>query len=478
MFTLTAKIASVVVLFLTKDDSLRFTSSSFKMLLSILECYDVYVQTYFELNPRSKEDEEEELKYKICGQDYVLDLICLCDLMKPIIDMMVRVQSLQVPIWKVVGWGTQVLTFIQEVDLDSCKNMSMLATHEADVKDMKFKGIDLLPGYLVVSESKAKDSVISEGGRRKKPTTVHTWVARDVEDVMEEVEEFKHNIVKSLRHRLDRGVHKVCRTLYECVDLTLLMSLMVGERLSEGQTTPYNRRRLAQQGREEFQELVNHISRLPQIGELKEILCMDEELFVDEIFTKLKNCLASIIWDTNFQSVGIKIFNNISTGQNIVVSNDSFVTKFVDFEDSSFSLDKRFTLKTSDGNEFKVTINEKNLYYELFENRTLIQMIGREASIVLDFTFNMGGSEAIAESYYRVMETQRFDGGQSNEILDMRTLIDWSLPNVVACPNTVSRIASSYRSKNHRSPNVKNKINMNSKVIKRQIREGANSCFD
>ena len=71
----------------------------------------------------------------------------------------------------------------------------------------------------------------------------------------------------------------------------------------------------------------------------------------------------------------------------------------------------------------------------------------------------MGGSEAIVESYYSVMNSQRKDGGQDNEALDMRTLIDWSLLPVIKCPETVRSIAKIYRSGNakanisrHRTP--------------------------
>ena len=60
----------------------------------------------------------------------------------------------------------------------------------------------------------------------------------------------------------------------------------------------------------------------------------------------------------------------------------------------------------------------------------------------------MGGSEAIVESYYSVMNSQRKDGGQDNEALDMRTLIDWSLLPVIKCPETVRSIAKIYRSGN------------------------------
>lgn len=46
-----------------------------------------------------------------------------------------------------------------------------------------------------------------------------------------------------------------------------------------------------------------------------------------------------------------------------------------------------------------------------------------------------GGTEAIVESAYRVMEDHAMSGGQSNEVLAMRTKVDWNLPNNVYCLN-------------------------------------------
>jgi hypothetical protein len=44
------------------------------------------------------------------------------------------------------------------------------------------------------------------------------------------------------------------------------------------------------------------------------------------------------------------------------------------------------------------------------------------------------------------MKSQRQDGGQENETLDMRTLVDWSLPYVIQRPKTIAEIAQMYRS--------------------------------
>ena len=51
------------------------------------------------------------------------------------------------------------------------------------------------------------------------------------------------------------------------------------------------------------------------------------------------------------------------------------------------------------------------------------------------------GTEAIAESFYRVMETQEMDGGQNHKVLVLRSKVDWSLPTVLQCESALDGIA-------------------------------------
>ncbi len=50
------------------------------------------------------------------------------------------------------------------------------------------------------------------------------------------------------------------------------------------------------------------------------------------------------------------------------------------------------------------------------------------------------GTEAVAESFYRVVEKQEMEGGQSNSVLMNCVNIDWSLPSVIQCDSALSDI--------------------------------------
>ena len=185
-------------------------------------------------------------------------------------------------------------------------------------------------------------------------------------------------------------------------------------------------------------------------------------------------------------AVGRKFF--VVSGEDKSIPNGN-LENFTVATRASFHLDPEFELKVQGVDEvYRVKINEKRLYYELFCTRDLFDDLGKEASFVLDFTLNMGGSEAVAESFYSVMETQRFDGGQLNKTLEDRTIIDWCLPHAIACPQTVSEIAKLYKSGDaklglatHRDP-MKVPLKASplkpfSKVLNKQFKKAVNSHF-
>ena len=71
-------------------------------------------------------------------------------------------------------------------------------------------------------------------------------------------------------------------------------------------------------------------------------------------------------------------------------------------------------------------------------------MTGKEGCIILDFVYNLGGSEALAETFFGVMKYQKKDNA-APETADMRTLINFCIPEVSQCPNAISEISSLYR---------------------------------
>lgn len=134
---------------------------------------------------------------------------------------------------------------------------------------------------------------------------------------------------------------------------------------------------------------------------------------------------------------------------------DFTITEFSPFlESGCFCLEHDFSIKLSNSDDrLRVQLDEEKLWEQIYKNEAFYTAIGPEACIILDFAFSLGGSEAVVESYYSVMTAHRKDGGLENENLDMRTMLDWSLPPVLSCPNFIKEVALV-----HRQGDVKGKV--------------------
>ena len=141
------------------------------------------------------------------------------------------------------------------------------------------------------------------------------------------------------------------------------------------------------------------------------------------------------------------------------------VEKFVDN-----SLNDKFMFYLDNSEVIIGTFNETSLLYEIYENSFFISGIGQEMCIVIDVMYAKGGTESIAESFYRVMESQVQSGRQSNDILELRTKLDWCLPNVAQCDCLIEK-ASNYFFNDDKHLNPITVLGNKSKVLSRFEKE-------
>ena len=169
----------------------------------------------------------------------------------------------------------------------------------------------------------------------------------------------------------------------------------------------------------------------------------------DHLLGRLKLTLESLLWGKLFCSVGAKVFIEIDGEKPLssIANSESWVEKFSRVEPGIFRVEEAYDLSLKlkdDTKTFRVKFCEKIFYSEMYNNTELSSALGTELCTIIDVALAMGGSEAIVESYYSVMESQRKNGGQLNETLDMRTLVDWCLKSVSASPETIGKIAKLY----------------------------------
>ena len=58
----------------------------------------------------------------------------------------------------------------------------------------------------------------------------------------------------------------------------------------------------------------------------------------------------------------------------------------------------------------------------------------------MDIGLAKGGTESIVESFLSAMKSQTMYGGQSNEVISLRTKLEWSLPPVIQAKKVKSSL--------------------------------------
>jgi hypothetical protein len=86
-----------------------------------------------------------------------------------------------------------------------------------------------------------------------------------------------------------------------------------------------------------------------------------------------------------------------------------FVTTF-SVEKDGFDLLDKFRVTLSNGSS-SIYVLQDQLIQMLYTNPTFYQAVGREFCIIYDIFYAKAGTEASAESFYRVMDAQEKDGG-------------------------------------------------------------------
>ena len=84
----------------------RFASSSYNQWLKIERSFSSYWKAFEILHPNR--EETEEWQYMICGSDFIQDLLGLIDILKPAEGIVLHMQSLHGPVWKLRQYWPKV----------------------------------------------------------------------------------------------------------------------------------------------------------------------------------------------------------------------------------------------------------------------------------------------------------------------------------------------------------------------------------
>lgn len=210
-------------------------------------------------------------------------------------------------------------------------------------------------------------------------------------------------------------------------------------------------------GLKEFEKFWSCVCDLPQV---RKALEQDPELNLMPhdspiILRRFKQVLVDMVWRNKYQ-IAHTIF--VDEQKKEIQANSFSLNKFREAKPSRFSLHEFFELSLESGEKILARINEEKIISSFYTNEDVYGDVGREFSIALDVALGASGCEAIVEGFYSVMNLHKKSGNQTNRVLVERSIVDWTLPNPVCCPNTVRSITTlytdgdpKYKLKKHRS---------------------------
>ena len=168
----------------------RFASSSYEQWLKIEKSYSAMWKAFDKLYPNRLED--EQYQYMIAGSDFIADLLSFLDILDPIVDLMLRVQSLDVPVWKLKLWWPKIRAKLEKAangDADCFPRLQEVG--ERINPGDHYQGVKLLQGWLVTNEG---------GGEGQRG--ILNWTQRE----KMEIEGDRLQLATDLMNALDRRV--------------------------------------------------------------------------------------------------------------------------------------------------------------------------------------------------------------------------------------------------------------------------------
>ncbi|CAB3986826.1 Hypothetical predicted protein [Paramuricea clavata] len=348
---------------LSRTCGTRFSTSQYSEFLKLTESLPLYIDTF-----RKYGYDEDE--YEIAGKDFVVYLLALTDLMRPMVDLLVSLQGLSVPSWKICLWWPKVRQRIQKcipISFDS-PDLPLTSNNIRDIRKGKFKGTKVVPGWLKVEKNVFEE--MSDG----KKTRTTKWRARDLKDRRVDLEVFCVAMIKSMVLRFSVKSVKRMQKQIVAVDLDELISLCCGHKNLTAVVVDENLYGLFK-------------------GELSHI-----------VHRNVKQALKSIIWEKKYREIMKQWFNVLpdNDGQNDGIANEP-LCNFSILDDTEaraclelgvncLPLQNVYRMEFQNGKIALTVVNEDKVYETIYTNKTVYSLIGPEGCIAVDISLGKGGT--------------------------------------------------------------------------------------
>jgi hypothetical protein len=198
----------------------RFASSSYEQWEKIEKSFASYWQAFDLLYPNRRED--EEYQYMIAGSDFIMDLLAFLDTMKPVVDLMLRVQSLDTPVWKLKLWWPSIKALMAKASNEYPVSLPKLNKVMGSLKaGCTYNAVTLLPGWLITN-------VEGRGGNK-----TYTWSLRDDEDIENDHVQFAKDLMTAVENRVLSVTSSAFLSVLEVFDAQSLVNLQCGRMVEQ-----------------------------------------------------------------------------------------------------------------------------------------------------------------------------------------------------------------------------------------------------
>ena len=198
----------------------RFTSSSFEQWVKVEKSFASFWQAFNLFYPNRNVD--EQYQYMIAGSDFMADLLAFLDTLQPVVDLMLQVQSLDVPIWKLKLWWPGVRAKMEKASSEYPTSLpGLYKVRESLEPGSTYDGVTLLSGWLVTNtEGKGTDRT-------------YTWMCREDEDVEQDHVQFAKDLLSAVENRVTSVTSDTFLKVLEIFDAQSLVRLQTGKKVGQ-----------------------------------------------------------------------------------------------------------------------------------------------------------------------------------------------------------------------------------------------------
>ena len=290
-----------------------------------------------------------------------------------------------------------------------------------------------------------------------KRSTTHTWAARNPKDCLDDLIDFCSSLRSSISTRFHRAVPNVTIQLYNMFDLEKALTHLCNFTVQNGKliTTREHKIEWETYGVNEFNTFFQVVCNILHVRVLADsdssLMLLPHNSVI--MFKRFKDTLEKIIW-----------FGLGNRFDLFVDMKGNFLPQFQDSHLLSMSavdsamLDQIFNLKFASGVEVTAKLQEDNLIASFYNEKVIYECLGKEMCISLDVALAASGCEAIVEGFYSLVTAHKKSGDRSNDILIQRAIVDWSIPDPITCPKTMTEIANLYTDGNKKLGIAKHRL--------------------